>query len=75
MVHIGQCIRLKVEEQGKTTVWLARELGCHRTNIYHIYDKMTIDTGVLFRISKILDFDFFSLYSEDIKTKSNDVIG
>ena len=75
MVHIGQCIRLKVEEQGKTTVWLARELGCHRTNIYNIYEKMTIDTGVLFSISKILDFDFFSLYSEDIKTKSNDVIG
>lgn len=75
MVHIGQCIRLKVEEQGKTTVWLARELGCHRTNIYNIYDKMTIDTGVLFRISKILDFDFFSLYSEDMKTKSNDVVG
>jgi hypothetical protein len=36
---------------------------------------MTIDTGVLFRICKILDFDFFSLYSEDMKTKSNDEIG
>jgi len=29
-----------------------------------LYDKKSIDTDVLFRISAILDFDFFSLYSE-----------
>lgn len=27
MVHIGECIRQQVKEQGKSTVWLARELG------------------------------------------------
>lgn len=72
MIHIGNCIRKKLEEQGKTTVWLARELGCHRTNIYKIYDKMTIDTGVLLRISKILDYDFFSLYSEEMEKRAEE---
>lgn len=72
MIHIGNCIRKKVEEAGKTSVWFARELGCHRMNIYKIYDKMTIDTGVLLHISKILEFDFFSLYSDDIGRRMED---
>jgi len=72
MIHIGNCIRKKLEEEGKTSVWLARELGCHRTNIYKIYDKMTIDTGVLLHISRILDFDFFSLYSKDIEKRTDE---
>lgn len=65
-IHIGKCIRKQVEEQGKTSVWLAQELGCHRTNLYKIYDKRTIDTGILLRISRILEFDFFSLYSHEL---------
>ena len=63
MIHIGKCIRKKIEEQGKTTVWFAQELGCHRT-------KVTIDTGILLHISKILNYDFFSLYSEDLSKDS-----
>ena len=66
MIHIGQCIRQQVKEQGKTSVWLARELGCHRTNLYKIYDKRSIDTSVLLRISRILNYDFFSLYSAEL---------
>lgn len=69
-LHIGKSIREQVEKQGKTTVWLAREMGCHRTNIYKIYEKKTIDTGVLFRICKILCYDFFRLYSEKIVNKT-----
>ena len=66
MIHIGKEIRQELERQGKTTVWLARELGCHRTNIYKIYDKSTINTSVLLRISRILRHNFFALYQEDI---------
>jgi hypothetical protein len=69
MIHIGQQIRKEVEERGKTSVWLARELGCHRTNVYKIYDKPTIDTGVLLRISRILHVDFFEYYSAEIDSK------
>ena len=69
MIHIGQQIRKEVEERGKTSVWLARELGCHRTNVYKIYDKPTIDTGVLLRISRILHVDFFEYYSAEINSK------
>ena len=63
-MHIGSCIKEQLLMQGKTTVWLADQLGCHRTNLYNIYEKSTIDTGVLMRISRILNYNFFELYSE-----------
>lgn len=64
-IHIGQCIKQRVEAQGVTTVWLAVKFGCHRTNLYKIYEKPTIDTGVLLRISRILGYNFFKLYENE----------
>lgn len=60
-----------MEEHQKTVVWLAEQLSCSRTNVYKIFDKYSVDTEMLARISTILDFDFFSLYSEDIKKNSD----
>ena len=61
-LHIGACIKSELERQGKTTVWLAEQLGYNRTSLYKLYNSSTIDTGLLFRISRILDFNFFNLY-------------
>lgn len=66
-LHIGRCIKSVLEERGKSTVWLAQQLGCHRTNLYNIYEKATIDSGVLYRVSKILEYDFFKLYSDRMR--------
>lgn len=68
-MHIGQEIRRKLEERQQTVVWLAGELSCTRTNVYKIFDKSSIDTELLQRISVALDFNFFSLYSDVIRTK------
>lgn len=69
MIHIGSLIKLKMEERQKTVVWLAEQLSCSRTNVYKIFDKYSVDTEMLARISTILEFDFFSVYSEDVKKK------
>lgn len=61
---IGELIKEELKRQGKTSVWLAKELGCHRTNIYKVYGRASIDTSMLFHISKLLKTDFFKLYSE-----------
>lgn len=66
MIDIGKRIRQKVIEEGHTSVWLAKELGCHRTNVYKIYEKRSIDTSVLLRISRILNYNFFDLYSDEV---------
>ncbi len=71
MIHIGKQIRQKMEEHQKTVVWLAKRLSCSRANVYKIFEKYSVDTDMLARISTILNFDFFSLYSEDIKKKNS----
>ena len=68
-IHIGKEIEKRTRERGMTVVGLSRELGCHRTNIYRIFDSPTVDSGVLSRLCVILEFDFFKLYSEDIAYK------
>lgn len=70
-VHIGKEIEKKTRERGMTVVGLSRELGCHRTNIYRIFDSVSVDTGILSRLSIILGYDFFKDYSDDIASKLN----
>ena len=61
---IGEHIKQELKRQGKTSVWLSEQLGCHRTNIYKVYGRSSIDTGMLYHISMLLNVDFFKLYSE-----------
>ena len=71
-MHIGNLIRERLKEDGKSVVWLARELGCHRTNIYNLFDKYSIDTQLLERISIIMRYNFFDLYKQEAEEKMND---
>ena len=66
-MHIGQLIKQEMDKQGKTVSWLARELSYCRTNVYNIYDKKSIDTDLLLRISILLKHDFFASYSNELK--------
>ena len=68
-MHIGNLIKEQVKKQERTVVWLAEQLACSRTNIYKIYERPSIDTGLLLRISVLLDYDFFSLYSKMVEDK------
>ena len=70
-MHIGEAIKKELERQGKTVVWFAAQLSYTRTNIYKIFDKPSIDTEQLYRISNILKIDFFKLYSNRL-LESND---
>jgi DNA invertase Pin-like site-specific DNA recombinase len=68
-VHIGQILKERLKADGKSVVWLARELGCHRTNVYNLFEKYSIDTQQLERISIIMHYNFFNLYYEDTERK------
>ena len=63
MVNIGQLIKQRLKERGRTVVWFAKQLSCSRTNVYKIFEKTSLDTADLLRISLILDYDFFAEYS------------
>lgn len=63
-IHIGELIKQVMKEQGRGPSWLAQRLGCERANVYDIYKRQYIDTNLLLKISKLLSYDFFSLYSK-----------
>ncbi len=67
VVNIGAAIRLKLKERKHSVVWFAEKLECSRTNVYKIFAKNSISTGELLKISEILGFDFFKLFSERLK--------
>lgn len=69
-IHIGIHIKQQLAEQGRTVVWFAEKLSYSRANVYKIFDKSSIDTELLLRISNILGYDFFAVYSESLKNNT-----
>lgn len=42
---------------------LARQIRTSKQNVYGIYQRSSIDTDLLAKLSKVLEFDFFVYYS------------
>ena len=64
MIHIGQLIKTELELQERTPTWLAKKINCDRTNIYRIFDRESLDTALLSRISTALNRNFFEELSQ-----------
>jgi hypothetical protein len=61
-MHIGKHIKAQFDRQPKShnVQWLAEQLNCDRRNVYDIFTRASIDTGLLLRISRVLDYNFLS---------------
>jgi transcriptional regulator with XRE-family HTH domain len=62
-INIGQQIKQVFETKGISVTEFAKRINKSRENIYSIFSRKTIDTGLLLSISRVLDYDFFKLYS------------
>ena len=69
MKPIGILIKEELEKQERSITWFARKLSCDRSNIYRLFQKESIDTNLLVRISILLGNDFFSVLSDYVKEK------
>ncbi|NBX39464.1 MAG: XRE family transcriptional regulator [Flavobacteriia bacterium] len=58
-MHIGEKIKKVLESKGITVTEFAKRINKSRENIYSIFTRKTIDTGLLQSISRVLDYDFF----------------
>ena len=67
MKPIGILIKEELEKQERSITWFARKLSCDRSNIYRLFQKESIDTNLLVRISILLGKDFFSDLSDYVK--------
>lgn len=59
MPPIGELIRIELKSQERSVSWLARKLSCDRSSVYRLFQKRSIDTAVLWRISLLLHHNFF----------------
>lgn len=69
MKSIGALIKEELEHQERSISWFARKLSCDRSNVYRLFQKESIDTALLARISILLGRNFFLELSEHIKEK------
>lgn len=60
MPHMGALICKHLEAQGLAGSWLAERLGIHRTSVYKMLRRQSIDTDTLYKISILLNYNFFA---------------
>ncbi|MCQ2224618.1 MAG: hypothetical protein MJZ14_02680 [Paludibacteraceae bacterium] len=70
-MHIGQQIEKIFREQGRKVSWFAENLCCDRRNIYKIFERESIDTLLLSRISILLNHDFLQDLSNELNLTEN----
>jgi hypothetical protein len=63
-VEIGQKIKEVFDSRHMKLTDFADELGTVRQNVYRIFRKRHLDTGLLLKISQVLHHNFFEYYVE-----------
>lgn len=61
-VHIGAKVQQVFEQKALKLSDFADQLGTVRQNVYRIFKKHELDTGLLSKISQVLDHNFFQYY-------------
>lgn len=67
-IFIGKIIEEELRRQERTVTWLSRKIHCDRRNIYDIFSRTCIDTGLLYKISLALNCDFFQYFSQSLQS-------
>ena len=69
-IHIGNIIQAKLIEKSMTITEFADRINKDRTTAHNIFTRKSIDTELLIRISKALEYDFIRnvYYGEEIYT-------
>ncbi|KFF15752.1 transposase [Chryseobacterium sp. JM1] len=65
-IHIGQIIRQRVSESGIDTYRICKFLKCSEDEINAMYSSKSLDSEVILRWSKILEYDFFRIYTQHL---------
>ena len=70
-IHVGLLIRAELFKQQKTVKWLAEQLGIQRANCYRILNAPSIHTTQLYRVSVVMQHDFFAECSASLQKQTN----
>ncbi len=64
-LHIGKIIHEKVKLSKCSVKEIAKYINRSENTMYDIYKRESIDTGLLLKLSEILEFNFFELFNNE----------
>lgn len=70
--HIGKMIEEELRSQERTITWFSRQLHCDRRNVYDIFNRTSIDTQLLLRVSCVLKRNFFRTLADMLDSSVSD---
>ncbi|QIG88687.1 transposase [Chryseobacterium sp. POL2] len=65
-IHIGSFINQRVTENGIEISRICNFMKCTEKKITEMYQSKSLDTELLLRWSKLLEYDFFRVYSQHL---------
>lgn len=65
-INIGNLIQQHVKEQEIKSSRICNFLKCEEEEIAKMYEKKSLDTEILLKWSKLLEYDFFRLYTQHL---------
>ncbi len=65
-IHIGSFINQRVTENGIEISRICNFMKCTEKKITEMYQSKSLDTELLLRWSKLLEYDFFRIYSQHL---------
>lgn len=65
-IHIGQLIRKGVLESEIEISRICKFLNCSEEQINEMYASQSLDSEILLKWSKILEYDFFRIYTQHL---------
>ena len=68
--HIGQMIKAVFDESGLTVAEFARQIHLERSTVYGIFERPSLDSMLLARISLVLGHNFLSDVEEHYGLKA-----
>lgn len=65
-IHIGQSIKDLVDQQGISIERICKFLNKDEQFVKNVFESQSIDSEMLLRWSKLLEYDFFRLYTSHL---------
>ncbi|MFN1215582.1 transposase [Chryseobacterium kwangjuense] len=65
-INIGQLIKAEAEHSGLETMRICRFMKCNEEELQEMYKQSKISTDLLLKWCKLLEYDFFRLYSQHL---------
>ena len=65
-IHIGSLINTAVAESGIEMSRICNFLKCSKEEIEKMYTQENLSTDILLKRSKLLDYDFFTVYTQHL---------